>query len=585
MDEGQATQRHPRRKSMKDKSVILTSGFIAACLILGLVSGAANQAEPPGLAGVTIRDGSDAAALRDNGVPVYGRMVTASGTMLLVGARPAEVEAMVGKGLEVAILDSDPLGEHYYIAYAMPGRARPEWADFGTVLYEDGNHALLRMSPEAAGRLAEAGAELAAVTFDPKPFPRPIPASAAPAAIEPDSVVQEIIRQVDSLTVYTYTGDLSGEWPVTIGGSPYTIETRHTYSGEPIEKATDYVGEHLEALGLSVEYHEWGDSTYPNVIAELAGEVSPDSIFIICGHLDDMPSGPVAPGADDNSSGSVAVLVAADILTNYRWPYTLRFALWTGEEQGLWGSYYYAQRSYNWDEDIIGVLNLDMIAYNTTGSDPDIDLHADSSMPATLDLAQLFADVVDAYDLDLIPQIVPDGTGASDHASFWNYGYVAILGIEDVGDFNPRYHTTGDQLQYLDMGYYVEFVKASVGTFAHMSGGPLPTGAVADGSWDRHEDATGLEVAVLHAARPNPVTSSTVIRYGIAEGLSAELSIYDARGRLVRNLRAGHHAPGTYEVVWNGETDADQVCAPGVYYSYLRLDGGYRLASKLVLLR
>ena len=147
----------------------------------------------------------------------------------------------------------------------------------------------------------------------------------------------------------------------------------------------------------------------------------------------------------------------------------MRFALWTGEEQGLLGSHAYAERAAGEDEEILGVLNLDMIGFNTAGSDPGIDLHANASIPDSVQLAQLFSDVVEAYGLDLEPEIVENGTSASDHASFWDYGYTAILGIEDLEDFNPRYHTTGDQLQYLDMAYFADLVKASVATFVHVS--------------------------------------------------------------------------------------------------------------------
>lgn len=319
-----------------------------------------------------------------------------------------------------------------------------------------------------------------------------------PAAVTPDPLVQLMIDQVDSSTVYSYTGDLSGEWPVVVGGAPYTIATRHTYSGEPLQKATQFTGEHLESLGLDVEYHTWNASYPPNVIGVLTGTLNPNDVFIICAHLDDMPPGPLAPGADDNASGSVAVLVAADILTQYQWGCTLRFALWTGEEQGLLGSAAYALRASHHGENIVGVLNLDMIGYNTIGSSPDIDLHADSDTPGTLELAQLFADVVETYDLDLIPQIVPNGTGASDHASFWEHGYAAILGIEDFGDFNPYYHTTNDLLANMDMDYYTDFVKASVGTLAHMSDCLIPSG-------------TGyLDGYVTAASGGTPIVSATV---------------------------------------------------------------------------
>ncbi len=78
------------------------------------------------------------------------------------------------------------------------------------------------------------------------------------------------------------------------------------------------------------------------------------------------------------------MLIAADIATQYQWGCTLRFALWTGEEYGLLGASAYAQRAFNRGENIVGVLNLDMIGYNTIGSNPDIELHANSSIPSTL---------------------------------------------------------------------------------------------------------------------------------------------------------------------------------------------------------
>lgn len=67
--------------------------------------------------------------------------------------------------------------------------------------------------------------------------------------------------------------------------------------------------------------------------------------------------------------------------------------------------------------------------------------------------------------------IVSSGAGASDHASFWNRGYSAILLIED--DFNEYYHTANDTLANLNMTYFTNNVKASVGTLAHLA---IPAG-------------------------------------------------------------------------------------------------------------
>lgn len=304
---------------------------------------------------------------------------------------------------------------------------------------------------------------------------------AAPVpTLTPIPQIEAMLGQVVSGTLYQYVGDLSGAWPVTVGGEAYTLTTRYTYSGEPVLKATQFVSEHLAALGLEVEVHYWRPDRPPNVVGELRGERQPEEIVILSAHLDSWSGQPMvlAPGADDNASGVATVLLAADILSQYRWNCTLRFSLWTGEEQGLLGSNAYAQRASDNGEQIVGVLNLDMIGWDGMAG-PDMDLHANQAdVPASMQLAELFAEVVEAYNVNLQPEIIPAGIGRSDHVSFWSHGYAAILGIEDYApdghDFNPYYHTTQDLLQHLDMDYFTEFATASVGTFAHMGGLLLP---------------------------------------------------------------------------------------------------------------
>jgi uncharacterized membrane protein len=459
------------------------SYLIALSLLFSIAGGVqarpSSSGEKSALLAVEVRSEADLDRLEFLRMPVYERVQGRQpADYVLVGADAVGQELLRQVGLVYTVLDADMQGATYYFAYGMPGRKAPQvgWTDYGQLVLDDGLQVLLRTTPEGVEPLAGEGIKIRRLTLDPKPL-RPVSSPLSiPADINPDPLIQAMIDQVDISTVYNYTAGMSGVWPVEVGGSMYTIATRYTYSGIPIQKATQWTGEHFASLGLDVEYHQWGGATYPNVIAELPGLVNPDNIFIIGGHLDDMPPGALAPGADDNASGSVATLIAADILTQFEWGCTLRFALWTGEEQGLLGSQVYAQRSYNAGENILGYLNLDMIAWNTPGSLPGIDLHAKSTMPETLVLAQLFADVVEAYDINLIPEIVSNGTGASDHASFWNYGYTAILGIEDFGDFNPYYHTVNDTLANLDMDYYTEFVKAALGTFAHMTDCLIPSG-------------------------------------------------------------------------------------------------------------
>jgi hypothetical protein len=445
----------------------------ATMLTVGLVPATATQPEATSLVQIPLRHDADLARVEAAGVAIYARLAGTSGEYLLAGAGTDGVNALKATGLAIRTLDADVAGGLYYLAQSLPGRPTPDWTVYGRLILDDGVQVLLRTTPQDAERLARAGAALRALPLDPKPLRPASTGVAIPRDIHPDPFVQWMLDAVDTSTIVTYTAALSGEIPATIGGEPYTIFTRHTESGIPLEKATQYAYEHLADLGLDVTYHAWNRSGYSgrNVIGELTGETRPEEIFLISAHLDSTSDLALvtAPGADDNASGSVAVLVAADILAQYRWDCTLRFALWTGEEQGLLGSYEYARQAHDRGENIAGVLNLDMIAWESDGM-PALDLHANQALPATLDLATLFVDVVQDYDLNLTPEIIPNGSGASDHASFWNYGYTALLGIEDWRDFNIYYHTTYDQLQYLDLPYYTAFIKASVGTFAHMTG-------------------------------------------------------------------------------------------------------------------
>lgn len=299
----------------------------------------------------------------------------------------------------------------------------------------------------------------------------PVATGSLPTAVQPDPVIQSMIDQVMVDDAVRYDRELAGELEVWVDEDWYTIPTRYTYSGTPILKTTHYIGQHLASLGLDVEYQAWDTSSNPNVIGELLGSANPGDIFIIGAHVDDVRN---TPGADDNATGAAATMIAADILSQYDWGCTLRFAFWTGEEQNLDGSDAYAYRAWQNDENIAGYLNLDMIGYNSSGSSPGIDLMYDPDTPGTQDLAQLYADVVDAYNLDLIPEVLPDYWWESDHASFWEYGYTAIMAIEDDDDFNPWYHTWRDTPARLNEVYFAEFVKASIATLAHMSGCLIP---------------------------------------------------------------------------------------------------------------
>ncbi|MEO8412463.1 MAG: M20/M25/M40 family metallo-hydrolase [Ginsengibacter sp.] len=116
-----------------------------------------------------------------------------------------------------------------------------------------------------------------------------------------------------------------------------------------------------------------------NVMATLKGSDPADSrIFIISGHLDNMRTNVMdstgdAPGADDDGSGTSAVLECARIMSKHSFPATIIFVAVSGEEQGLLGSTFMAEKAKKEKWNIEAVLNNDIIGSNNSNETNIID--------------------------------------------------------------------------------------------------------------------------------------------------------------------------------------------------------------------
>jgi hypothetical protein len=119
------------------------------------------------------------------------------------------------------------------------------------------------------------------------------------------------------------------------------------------------------------------------------------------------------------------------------------------------------------------VVNLDMIAY-TSDDDWGIDLWGKTDMIESLELTDLFDQVITQYSLGLAPERldVPSGFPIqnSDQWYFLTHDYPAFLAIEDLNDITPHYHRVTDTLSTLDLDYYADFTRAAVATIAHLAG-------------------------------------------------------------------------------------------------------------------
>lgn len=109
-----------------------------------------------------------------------------------------------------------------------------------------------------------------------------------------------------------------------------------------------------------------------NVVATLKGtDPNDDRIFIISGHLDNMRSNVMdragdAPGANDDASGVAAVMECARIMSQHSFPATVIFVAVSGEEQGLLGAEFMAEKAKRQNWNIEAVLNNDIMGSNNS---------------------------------------------------------------------------------------------------------------------------------------------------------------------------------------------------------------------------
>lgn len=285
-----------------------------------------------------------------------------------------------------------------------------------------------------------------------------------PAIYEDLNDLQKIFDQTSRDSLIKYTQVLSGEISYRFGDSLRFIRSRHqNYPGN--ELAADYFHNKLTAYGLPVYWQHYSTSG-SNIYAIQTGTVYPDASYIICAHYDSMPDSSLAPGADDNASGCAAVLEAARILAPYRTAYTVIYALWDEEEEGLLGSSAFAERALSNKQNILGVINMDMIGWDSNNDGRFLIAMLDT---ARSDLLALRMQAVhDKYGFALSP-IVINHTIASDNRSFWEKGFSAVAVIELLGeDWNPYYHTTGDRFLYLNQDYLHNITRLCIGTLASL---------------------------------------------------------------------------------------------------------------------
>jgi hypothetical protein len=240
--------------------------------------------------------------------------------------------------------------------------------------------------------------------------------------------------------------------------------TRHSTSTHYAEAAT-WARDQLEAMNYKtrVQNITLNGSASRNVIAD-----KPDSstgtrnVVLVTAHLDsiNLRGGPAAsaPGADDNGSGSAGLLAMARAFQDHRGMHDLRFVLFGGEEQGLFGSkQYVAGLSALERARIQAVINMDMI-----GS-----LNSPAPSSVLLEGAPLSQSVIDglneaaATHTQLTVQTSLQSAN-SDHVPFIRAGLPAVLTIEGADHTNGTVHSNEDTIDRIDYDLALEILRMNV---------------------------------------------------------------------------------------------------------------------------
>ena len=271
--------------------------------------------------------------------------------------------------------------------------------------------------------------------------------------------------------------------------------------------AAEYLHKAYSSFGYAPEY-QWfsprnalGGRT-ANVIATLKGTVNPELVYVVSSHYDSVAIG---PGADDDTSGTAALLEAARALAGHPMPATIVFASFTGEEAGLLGSREFVRQAVANKMKVVGALNNDMIGW---ANDHRLDNTIRYSNPGIRDIqhgaAIQFSKLI-TYDALYYK--------STDAAAYYE-AYGDIVG--GIGSYpvlgNPHYHQSHDLLDGMNHQLIAEVAKTTAATLMLLASSPsriadlqattTPGGASVSWSPSPEKGVTGYVVTWGTAANP-----------------------------------------------------------------------------------
>ena len=259
-----------------------------------------------------------------------------------------------------------------------------------------------------------------------------------------------------------------------------------------LDGAADFVDSAFTAAGYrttSLRYTA-GGQVFRNLEFTVPGSTRPQEIVVIGAHYDAIEG---TPGADDNASGTAALLALARAFQGRRFARTVRFVAFTNEEPPYFegpgmGSRVYADSAARRGDHIVAMLSLETVGYyaDAPGTQrypfPFNLVYPDRgdfiAFVGDLDSRGLARRAIAAFRRGTqfpsqgaaAPSFIP-GIGWSDHEAFWLHGWQAIM-ITDTAPFrNPHYHMSSDRPDRLDYGRMARVVSGLRAVVEDVAGG------------------------------------------------------------------------------------------------------------------
>ena len=334
-----------------------------------------------------------------------------------------------------------------------------------------------------------------------------------------------------------------------------------------------------------------------NIVATLKGSQpeSTDRIYVVSGHYDSMCSSPTdakcdAPGANDDASGTAAVLEMARVMAKYEFDATIVFMAVAGEEQGLLGSTHFAEEAKNQNWNVDAMFTNDIIG-NTLGGNgvrdrgevrvfsegvPSNETAAEATTrrsvggendSASRQLARFIKETGDIFvprcKVMLVYRRDRYGRGG-DHIPFLERGYPAVRFTEVNEEFRHQHQNVrvengvqyGDLPDFVDFAYIANVARVNAASLAALAWAPSRPKGVAiltarlsndtDLRWDANKepDLAGYEIVWRDTTSPvwtNSKAVGNVTSYTM-KGMSKDNYFFGVRAI----DKDGNRSPVTY---------------------------------------